>query len=384
MFTEKEKTMFQIVENSAEENKAEKENTRVRCWVGTWNNPKMTDDEFLEHLKSLEAKQLLQYAIFQREQGESGTIHFQFFVNFKNKQYFSKLKKEYLPPGCHFAPMRSTANLCKNYCSKVETRISGPYEVGEFKDERQRTDLYEAIKLLDDGMPFELVAQAYPTQSVMYAQKLKDRERDNIDFKLKSLARNIEITYIYGPPRAGKTTYVNAQVNFDFNNIFVVENYGEFMFTGYDKQKVILFDEFIGQVKPIAKMNKLLEPFPKRLNVKGGMVQAGYEKVFIVSNYPLNQLYQDCKSEQYESFKAFCQRIHKIVRFDKFGNQYIERDSIWEEIPKEEQQIPGITRRVVETFEIDKIGRKKVLYTRVKATQSELVFEGDIETPFDD
>ena len=91
MFTEKEKTMFQIVENSAEENKAEKENTRVRCWVGTWNNPKMTDDEFLEHLKSLEAKQLLQYAIFQREQGESGTIHFQFFVNFKNKQYFSKL-----------------------------------------------------------------------------------------------------------------------------------------------------------------------------------------------------------------------------------------------------------------------------------------------------
>lgn len=384
MFIEKEKLSFEIVEDSAEEIQAEKQNSRVRCWVGTWNNPKMTDEEFLEHLKMLEEKEILQYAIFQREKGEeNGTIHFQFFVTFKNKQYFSKLKNEFLPYGCHFAPMRSNATRCRQYCSKVETRVSGPYEIGEFQEERQRTDLLEAIKLIDDGMPFELVAQAYPTQSVMYEQKLKSRILNNFEAKYKSYARNIEITYIYGPPRTGKTTYVNSQVGFDFNKIFVVENYGEYMFTGYENQSVILFDEFIGQVKPIAKMNKLLEPFPKRLNVKGGVVQAAFDKVFIVSNYPLKDVYKDCKDEQYESYKAFCERIHKIIRFDKDGSQHLERDSIWEDIPIEEQQIPGITRRVVETYQIDSLGRKTVLYSRHKQLNVDLeelplIDDGDI------
>ena len=221
----------------------------------------------------------------------------------------------------------------------------------------------------------------------MYEQKLKNRERENIEKKLRTLCRNVEVIFVYGPPRAGKTTYVNSQVDFDFNNIFVVENYGEYMFTGYEKQQNILFDEFIGQVKPIAKMNKLLEPFPKRLNVKGGIVQAAYDRVFIVSNYSLNELYRDCREDQYESYKAFCERIHKIVRFDKQGNQFIERDSIWEDIPLEEQKIPGLTKRVVETFQIDQYGKKKILYSRIKKQQmelEELPLQSQVEIPFED
>ena len=76
---------FEIFENDVEEQHAEKCNSKVSCWVGTWNNPSMSDEEFEKFLQDLESKNYLQYAIFQREQGEeTGTIHFQFFVHFKN------------------------------------------------------------------------------------------------------------------------------------------------------------------------------------------------------------------------------------------------------------------------------------------------------------
>lgn len=383
IFLEKEKNEFEIVENHELELQAEKLNSRVRCWVGTWNNPKMTDDQFCDWLKKLEERELLQYAIFQREKGEEkGTIHFQFFVNFKNKQYFSKIKKEYLPYGCHFAPMRSDSNRCRQYCSKVDTRVSGPYEIGEYEQEGQRTDLLRAIKMIDEGLPFSTVSQIFPTQSVMYEAKLKNREMERISDKFKNNCRNVEITFIYGPPRTGKTTYVNSQANFNFNDIFVVENYGEYMFTGYQKQNIVVFDEFAGQV-PITRMNKLLEPFPMRLNVKGGVAQACYSKVYIISNYSLDELYETAKVDQYASYKAFCERINKIIRFDTTGEQHIERDCVWEEIPVNEQKIPGLTRRVVEKFNIDEFGRKTIIYSKNHIVQVELPLTSSNTTPFD-
>lgn len=364
-FLEEEIKNFEILEEDEGETKAQNANSRVRCWVGTWNNPKMTDEEFKQHFENLHSQELLQYAIFQREKGEeSGIIHFQFFLNFKNPQYFKKVKEKYIPYGCHFKPMISTAHRCREYCSKVETRVSGPYEIGEFEEEGQRSDLKKAIKMIDEGVPYSVVAKIYPSQSLMYGRQLKLREQMRLEEESEDLCRNVSVEYVYGPPGVGKTSYVNSQVNFKFSDLFVVENYGEYLFTGYKRQKVVLFDEFYGQVKPIAKMNKLLEPYPKRLRVIGDMVPAFYEKVYIVSNYALNELYKDLRPEQEESFKAFCRRINKIVRFDKNGKQFIERDSIWEDIPIEEQKMPGLTRRVSKTIEYDKNGLSRVIYDR--------------------
>ena len=70
IFLENEIENFEVLEEDQEEQKAENLNSRVRCWVGTWNNPKMTDEEFEAHLTKLEQSDILQYAIFQREKGE--------------------------------------------------------------------------------------------------------------------------------------------------------------------------------------------------------------------------------------------------------------------------------------------------------------------------
>ena len=108
---------LEITENDPNIEKAEKKNTQATCWVGTWNNPKMTDEEFHQVFIKFEQDEQLQYMCFQRECGEEETPHFQFFIVWKNAKRF-KWCKEQLPYGTHFKPMITNMVACKNYSPK--------------------------------------------------------------------------------------------------------------------------------------------------------------------------------------------------------------------------------------------------------------------------
>ena len=372
--------VFEILEDDEEEQRASSRNTKGACWVGTWNNPEMTDDEFRTFLEDWYNDDILQFAVFQREKGENtGTIHFQFFINFKTAKYFKWIKKN-LPYGCHFKPMRSTKTHCRNYCSKVDTRVSGPYEIGEFIEERGRSDLARALKMQAEGVSFETIEDIFPVQTFMYRNMFKGREEDIARRKFSKICRNVEVTYIYGPSRVGKTSWVLKQYGLD--NVFVVDNYGEYQFTGYMGERVVVFDEFIGQVKPITKMNKLLEPYPLKLNIKGGITQARFDKVYIISNSPLKDIYTEDKTSNFSQYDAFLKRINHIVRFDKDGKTHIEKNTQYEDIPEEERDFVGLTRRAVKVFEYDNYGNSFVVYDRYNKVP-ELQEVANVEVPFE-
>lgn len=372
---------FEILEDDVQEELAQKKNTRCCCWCGTWNNPTMSDDEFHAFLIKLENEGVLKYAIFQRERGEkTGTIHFQFFVDFKSPVRFTKVKST-LPYGSHFKPMISTKTRCSNYCSKDDTRVSGPYEVGELIEERQRTDLDRAIKLIDDGFSLSDVEEMFPKQSFMYSRLFKDRFWSRLNKLFGNSARNIEVTFIYGPPGTGKTTYVNSQVE-SLEDVFRVDDYGPYWFTGYFGQNVILLDEFVGQVK-IPKLNKLCDPFPQKMNIKGGVVPACFSKIFIISNLPLEKLYKDDQEDEPVLYKAFCRRINKIVHFTEIGKFVVERDTIWEDVPPDEVVFKGLTRRAKQVLEYVS-GVPRIVYDRDRniCVQNDLLEVQDDELPF--
>ena len=52
---------FEIQENDVEESNAEKRNSKVRCWVGTWNNPSMSDEEFENNFELFKTKATERY-----------------------------------------------------------------------------------------------------------------------------------------------------------------------------------------------------------------------------------------------------------------------------------------------------------------------------------
>ena len=354
-FLQNEIENFEIFDGNEKELFAEKRNTRQRQWVGTWNNPSMSDEEFKEYLNNLCDEEILQYGIFQREKGEkTGTIHFQFFVNYKNPQYFKKVKESYLPYGCHFAPMISTAERCRAYCSKVDTRISGPYEVGEFEYERQRSDLKKAIQMIDEGIPFEVVKEIYSTQCVLYERQLRSREQQNKLSKFSNQCRNVEVTYIYGSAGIGKTSSIYKKYGFD--DVFFVSDYEKYMFENYNYKKILVFDEFAGQVK-IPQMNRYLDIYPLELRGLGKKYPACYDKVFILSNFSPSKVYANLLPEDEDLKLPFMRRLHNIIYIDENGIEHKEKETIFKELSPDEMELPGLTRKIEKTIYYNRVGK---------------------------
>jgi len=318
---------LEIIENDPNIEKAEKKNTQATCWVGTWNNPKLTEAEFLELLKKFETDEHLQYACFQREKGELETEHFQFFIVWKNAKRF-KWCKENLPYGVHFKPMVTNMIACKNYCTKIDTRVSETfYEVGEFISKGSRSDLAECHKLLKDGMPFEKISDLYPTQCLMYERQLKSFEQTLIKLRERKNRRvNMVVNYVYGKSGQGKTSFILDK--YGDENVYRVSNYKRHPFDFYENEKVIVFEEYHSQFDFDDMLNFIdiyFCPLPCRFYHK----VAVYENVYITSNETVDKLYPDLRNSDPDTWNALMRRIQNVYNYDDPK----QREKLLNEIP---------------------------------------------------
>lgn len=123
--------------------------------------------------------------------------------------------------------------------------------------------------------------------------------------------RNVEVTYIYGAPGVGKTSYVYKK--YGFENVYRVTNYNRNMFDNYKGQQVLVFDEFNSQLK-IEEILNYLDIYPLWLPCRYNNKVACFDKIFLISNLPLSQQYLNIQSFSPDQYKALLRRIHKILK----------------------------------------------------------------------
>lgn len=303
------------------------ENKQARRWLLTINNETRTDEELLEYVKSLEH---FKYSMFQRERGEEKqTEHIQMFLIFTIAKRFSTLKKYF--PRAHIEEVKGTNVQARDYCSKSETRVSGPYECGEFAEERSRTDIRGFLELVKSGADSEALSTLYPNQYLKELNKVEQIRQNALYEKYRKIVRNVEVTYIYGPPRTGKTSYIVNK--YGLGNFYDIPVYDKSAFDRYKGEDVIVFDEFEGQFK-ITLMNKLLDRWPMDLPARYANKVACYTKVYIISNLPLQCQYQTEQELSPSIYQAFKERIKTIIKIDKKGLTYELKNGL---IPLDEQ-----------------------------------------------
>lgn len=267
----------------------------------------------LEHFK---------YSCGQLECGEKEkTNHIQTFIVFEIGKRFSTIKRYF--PVAHIEICRGSNAECKAYCSKKETRVDNfTFEIGKFAEERSRTDIVDFLECLNNGVSNTELQTMFPMLYLKHCsniEKLREMKRHD---DLCNEYRKLDITYIYGPPRTGKTFSIANM--YGQKNIHLIRVYRFGMFDNYNGQDVLVFDEFNSQIK-ITEMNAYLDTYAMTLPARFYDRQANYTKVYIISNLPLQSQYIEEQEHTPVIYKAFCERIKTIIRFDEKGIQHIEK-----------------------------------------------------------
>jgi hypothetical protein len=319
------------MENSLQEEtkKDYKKDTQARDWVFTVNNPKLTESEFFEYLKTLVN---VKYFCFGREKGDGtdgnpqGTEHQQGYIEFSMPKKFSTVKGYFsestIGVNGNIQPRQGKRHQARDYvyktgayADKAHTKISDTYTHGEFVDDGERSDILQLKELVDAGVSdYELgntVCKAY----ARHMQFVDRRRQINAYEKFGKVRRlDLEVTYIYGKAGIGKTRRVMDE--YGDENVYRITDYDGNLFDNYNNENVVIFEEFRSQVR-IDIMLNYLDVYPLRLPARYNNKIACFTKVFIITNLPLSAQYQNVQREHPETWQAFLRRIHKVYDFDK-------------------------------------------------------------------
>ena len=274
-----------------------------------------------KYFKGLRDTGGLKYAVYQYERGENGTYHIQGFIIYKGGKRFVNVKQDF--PTAHIIIPKGSNIENRDYCTKKETRVAEPVEIGEFSEMRSRNDItqfFEALKLGADNI---LLKGMFPVLYSQYGpEKIERFRQDELKAEYGRKFRNVKVTYIYGVPRTGKTTYIYD--NYPIEEICRIDNYLKGTFEAYEHQKILVLDEFTGKID-LPFMNNLLDKFPVQLPARFANRTACFEQVFIISNLPLDRLYKDEQATAREVYNAFIARIHNIIHFTGVGVWHYEK-----------------------------------------------------------
>lgn len=284
---------------------------RFRWWFFTWNNP--TDPE--DRSTILEAS-WIQYAKFQYEKGESGTLHYQGVLYARNL-VSCNVVRAHIPNCGYFAPVKDIEGAV-DYCGKAETRIDGPWTCGKPPMQGKRTDLLECKSIIDNGGRMDEVFELQFGNAVRYGRGLQQY----INIVDKKNPRTWQTAcYVYGGDAGlGKSEAAKAEVEAFGGSVFwlALESglHGKVWWDGYDGQENVVIDEFEQQIR-LNDLKRIIDSTPFKVPVKGAMVEFKAKRVWILSNSLPETWYRTVAPEGSAQRDALMRRMHYVEKFLK-------------------------------------------------------------------
>jgi len=263
----------------------------MKYWLWTLNNP--TD----EHVPA-NVWDDVEFAIWQHERGQDGTDHIQGYVCFKTPKRITWIRAN-CDDKAHWearAP-NSDHDKAKAYCSKEDTRVDGPWTVGDDKDiprkKGERTDLKRLHSELMAGKTAHEI-MINPDTFPVWCRNYRAIDR----FIMETQPKRNWITFCqvyWGVSGCGKSRRAIYEAGLKDDGtpgepfyILRKPQGNAVYWDGYKGEKHIIIDEFYGWI-PRTQMQNLIDRYPLIIDIKCGAVNFLGKKVWVTSNDPPEQ-----------------------------------------------------------------------------------------------
>lgn len=304
-----------------------------RKWTMMINNP-IEKGWTHEKLKSvLQSIATLKYYCMGDEIGVEETFHTHLYIAFGNPKSFTTMKNFF--PEAHLDGPDGTSQQNRAYVFKEGEKFNknpetGEYEYtdssgkkhkgthydssneewGEIPQERQgaRTDLASLYEMIKDGYSNVAIMESNPNY-MLHLDKIERARQSYRESLYADSWRDLETTYIWGPPGSGKSRSVKEK--YGYSNVYCVSDYRH-PFDAYAGQDVILFEEFRSDLR-ISDMLQYLDGYPVQLPARYVNKVACFTKVYFCTNIDLREQYRDIQADYKETWKAFLRRIKNVT-----------------------------------------------------------------------
>lgn len=252
----------------------------------------------------------------------TGYKHWQLYLEHSSAVRFSTLRN-LLPMG-HYSPARETRISCIRYVSKEETYAGESISLGKIDlkvKQGKRSDLDSYLEqIMLEGKSADEIVHDDP-RAVVFASHLRQLEliRDRETWGKKF--REIEVHYIHGGTRTGKTSALFQ--TFGYAGIYRVPNWKN-PFDGYKGEDILLLDEYNTSVAMVDLL-KILEGYPLEVSARYADKIAKFTKVFIISNLTLDAQHKTIQQEHPEQWEAFKARLTSVSEMVQGGKLIVTK-----------------------------------------------------------
>lgn len=283
--------------------------SRTKSWVFTLANPHPAEYwNILPHG--------VKFITWQLEQGgNTGLPHLQGVVQFVTNITLDQAKRRLNSNTIHMEPMRGTWDQAIAYANKEDTRVDGPWTLGERPAQGKRKDLDTIRDKIKEGVSMLDIAEDHFGDFCRYGKAFNNYA--NMLKGERQMTDPLTVVVITGDPGLGKSFYANTTLiewGLEQGYVGVYRKTPDTKWWDhYEGQQIILFDDFNGSWFPWTSLLQILDVYPTKVEPKGlAAVPLQSRLMIMTSNREPETWYTDARCPS----AALLRRITHRIRFD--------------------------------------------------------------------
>ncbi len=282
-----------------------------RSWCYTLNNPLEEDTESIHGFARIYRR-----GIVQLERGTGSTLHLQGYLEARTPIRISSLRLLF-GGRAHWERRRGTARSAWDYCKKDQHLQDGDNSfIHSFGTEPgpggpgRRSDLYDLNQAIQGGSSLRGLREDFGEQIIKYSKGI----RTLIDLHSEARDRSTGkmVFCFWGDTETGKTRTA-WELYPDLYDLPIQQG-RSMWFNGYEGEKVVLFDEFEGEM-PLTSLLRILDRYALKVPTKGGYVQLVADIIIVTSNSHPREWYtwEGRENKEAALMRRFTGGIRKFV-----------------------------------------------------------------------